>query len=365
MLLGMKWLWLPLFLSVITIARLPGQLADADDDIKAKCSTYLRTPVPIGASNLAVRDGFPDCDSVALYYGNWKTPPNFRAAAVCAWKERAFNLSEKGQPPTDANTPVPFSQIYGGSAILVNIYANGLGVKRNIPLALRFTCEAYRYESPGDVGGAIRALEDLENKPVPQSKKDYFKMCDFQGSTPTSGSCANWDEWATNEERNRTLMALTKEWGPTQLSALAQLRIAAEAYYYDHAGNELNTAGTARAIEAIEELGTYREAFGALIASAEKGGLPKVSRADLIKTEAVLNRDYRQVLANAGKHKSEYGAVQPEGIRETERAWLRYRDAWVAFAKLRYPSVRAESWLTLLTKDRIVTLQSTLNEIGD
>ena len=186
----------------------------------------------------------------------------------------------------------------------------------------------------------------------------------FQGSTPTIGACANWDEEVTNEERNRAINILAKRWNATQVSALSQLRTAAETYFHRHASNELNKAGTARAVEAIGELGKCREAFRSSLTSYERGDLPNASPADLTKAEALLNRIYRRVLTSAEEHKTEYGAVQPEGVRETEREWLRYRDAWLAFAKVRYPSVRVGSWQTFLDKERIVTLQDTLSEIG-
>lgn len=291
--------------------------------------------------------------------------PNFRAAATCAWQERAFNLSEKGRPPDDPNTPIPFSQIYGGSAILVNIYANGLSVQRNIPQALHLACEADQYGFPGDHDGAIKALEDLTSKPVPQSKKDYFKMCDFQGSSPTAAVCANWDEEAANDDRDRAIKALTRNWSPSQLSAFSQLRIAAEFYYHQHAGNELNTAGTDRDVEAIETLGALRDNFHASLASFERGNLPKGSAKDFAEADKELNLLYRKAMANAEERKSEYGSLQPQRVREAERSWIKYRDAWVAFAKLHYPLVSADSWLTLLTKGRINILKNTLCEIGN
>jgi uncharacterized protein YecT (DUF1311 family) len=364
MLLRMKKLLLASALLSVSAAQVAAQLLAPDTEAKAKCAKYLQTPMPPEASYVAVPTDFPLCDSMALFYGTWKTDPNFQAAAACAWQERAFNLSEKGKPPDDPNTPIPFSQIYGGSAILVNIYADGLSVQRNVPLALRFACEADRYEFPGDLDGAIKALEDLSNKPAPRSKKDYFKMCDFQGSTPTAAVCALWDEEAANDNRNQAIKALTRKWSRTQFSALSQLRNAAELYYHEHAGNELSTAGTARAVEAVEELGTFRDTFQASLCSFEKGNVPKASSADFTKSDALLNRVYRLAIAYAERHKTEYGAIQPEGIRDAERSWLKYRDAWVDFAQLRYPNVSADSWRTMLTNDRIAVVKDIACETG-
>ncbi|MGA9068802.1 MAG: lysozyme inhibitor LprI family protein [Terracidiphilus sp.] len=351
-------------LLLIFTTQLAAQLPGPSSEFQAKCAKYLQTPLPTDVSDIAVPNDFPECDSMALYYGTWETSQNFQAAASCAWQERAFNLSEKGKPTDAPNTPIPFSQIYGGSAILVNIYANGLSVPRSIPLALRFACETDIYEWPGGLDDAIEALENLNGKPVPQSKKDYFKMCDFQGSTPTVAACANWSEEAANEDRNRAIKALTRKWNPSQISAFSQLRIAAEFYYHRHAGTELNNAGTARAVEAIGELDRFRDIFLASLTSFERNNFPKGSANDFTKSDKKLNILYRKTLANAESNKDEYGTPKPEGIHTTQRAWLKYRDAWITFAKLRYPSVSADSWLTLLTNDRIAILNDTACEIG-
>ena len=55
--------------------------------------------------------------------------------------------------------------------------------------------------------------------------------------------------------------------------------------------------------------------------------------------------------------------MQPKGIRDAERAWLKYRDSWIAFAKLRYPSVPADAWLVLLTNDRTSILDGSFCDI--
>ena len=45
-------------------------------------------------------------------------------------------------------------------------------------------------------------------------------------------------------------------------------------------------------------------------------------------------------------------------IRDAERAWQVYRDAFVEFAKLRWPSVSGDSWLTLLNNERMKQLKN-------
>ena len=65
--------------------------------------------------------------------------------------------------------------------------------------------------------------------------------------------------------------------------------------------------------------------------------------------------DSRSAGGDAGKGdgaSGEYGTIQSEGVRETERLWLRYRDAWVAFAAARYPDTAADTWRAWLSRAR-------------
>ena len=52
--------------------------------------------------------------------------------------------------------------------------------------------------------------------------------------------------------------------------------------------------------------------------------------------------------------------MSKDGIRATQRLWLAYRDAWMNFGAVRYPSVTSETWAGLLTARRNVQLQDLL-----
>ena len=74
---------------------------------------------------------------------------------------------------------------------------------------------------------------------------------------------------------------------------------------------------------------------------------------------------YKRALALATAHKDDYqGQIQPEGINGAERAWLKYRDAWVAFAKAHYPNTDPSAWLAMLTQNRLWSLRATMCDVG-
>jgi uncharacterized protein YecT (DUF1311 family) len=60
--------------------------------------------------------------------------------------------------------------------------------------------------------------------------------------------------------------------------------------------------------------------------------------------------------------KPEWGTVTKEGIKSTQRKWIRYRDAWVVFGGVRCPEITDTSWKTLITRERIAQLQDFVDE---
>lgn len=64
----------------------------------------------------------------------------------------------------------------GGSLILANIYFNGAGVQRDLPLAMRFACEAN--EQMGGAG-AVDAIANQSTLSDPGS----IEICDYASAT--------------------------------------------------------------------------------------------------------------------------------------------------------------------------------------
>lgn len=349
-----------ILLAVCTVPSF-AQLEDADPT-QTKCQQYLKSPLP--SPRLAVPATFPQCDSISLFYGEWNTTPDFKSAADCAWKERAYLLSDLGKAPVDANTPISIAQIEGGSLTLAMFYANGLGVQRSVPVALHLVCEAGG--SGAVIDYALEALEQEEKSPPPADMKDYFVACNYGGGTRESDICADWAEQVKNADRKRALARIGSSWTRAdQKAAFARLQAAADSYFHNHADGELNRAGTIRGIHEMEELGDFRDEFVKNLRELSNGPVQKSTGGDFLGADRTLNLTYRALLAQAKAHENEYGAVAPEDIRSTERAWLEYRDRWVGFATLVRPEKSADTWLTLLTKRRIEVLNSTADEVGN
>ena len=335
-----------LLLALISAApALPlwGQLAEAGPEMRAKCEEYLKTPLPKEAVHVPTPNKWPSCASYKLYSGI-ETHVDYTAARKCAWSERL--ATRVGFEPR-----YTVGSVFGGAAMLTQIYANGTEIERNIPLALRFTCEAEG--APGEIGGRIKFLEALRDDPA--KKSDRFDFCDATTSGFMMGFCAAYGSELEEQKRKQQLGVLSQNWTVPQLIAFRSVVQAEEAYAKAHGTGEVDLSGSARAMYEIEEEDGVRDNFLEALKALEKGTLPKSSGL-AVESDKMLNLEYKKAIADAEAHKNDYGAVQPEGIRGAERAWLKYRDAWVEFAKIRYPSVSKSAWLQLLSDDRVLVL---------
>jgi uncharacterized protein YecT (DUF1311 family) len=97
--------------------------------------------------------------------------------------------------------------------------------------------------------------------------------------------------------------------------------------------------------------------FLAALQRFEKGQLPKFTALEFSKVDAELNSLYSKLQSDPKNSAYEYTTLTPEGVKIAQRAWLRYREAWVKFGHVKYPSVTPESWRTWLMQERVEILK--------
>lgn len=251
--------------------------------------------------------------------------------------------------------------------MLAVLYANGEGVERNLPLAVRLTCEL-DWKSPS----RMDQLQRMENDPSIEEQLSISDICD-SGSGYVAGLCAEYGAQIAEHQREKKLRRLMRGWSEGQKSKFTQLVKAKEDFasasgvYAGHFDGSLHTWYAVDAAESV------RKEFFADLEKVEADHLPIGTANDYKHADAELNRVYRQKLADdednaAETAKGSYtaeekkmAADEPENLRIVERTWLKYRDAWIDFAQLRYPSTDRYAWLTLLTKEQTATL----GKIGD
>lgn len=289
-----------------------------------------------------------DCDSEALYYGIGMSVDPVRA--------RQCALLEAGRKDYSS------SEGFAGLGMLMTIYANGVGGECDLQLATALAC---RIEgAAAELGGRIEHLQQLRAR---QWRGHDFSFCDDITSGSAGGICARHEARLEMQRRGQRLQQFEQRWNAAQHAAWQPLLAAAGRFAEVSSNNEVDLSGTARwALVAASEQ-QQRDAFVALLETLESDSLPSASTAERQAADARLNAVYRRVMANTDKDAGsegrivDAGTVSVAGVREAQRAWIAYRDAWLAFARQRYPQ-KIDSIATWLTRQRADALTPWLPE---
>jgi len=309
--------------------------AGDQDESPASCQKYESIPAPKGdASTSALGSSAAKCDSESLYYG-FDGPAQPIKARECAYRELGQGL--------------PF----GGEAILTMVYANGNGAQRNLDLALKFACEMDTIAS----AEKTYRVEHLEKLKADGWTGSNFDVCDDITSSYMTGFCEDKKDRIDEAELGSKLQTITVRWRPGDQQALALLERAAKRFFKARSENEVDLSGSMRAAFIIAENARLETSFVADIGRFERGDLPN-PHADFTAADALLNSLYSKLMKSGVR--PEMGTVTADGIRQTERLWIAYRDAWTKFGRTKYPATRAESWQTWATQQRIDQLKDML-----
>ena len=305
-----------------------------ENERPAACTQYDKIAIP--PADLPTphdRQTLASCNSEDLYFG-FDHPSDLVEARKCAYLER-----ESGG-----------GLIFGGSGLLTMIYANGKGAARNFDLALKFACEVN--DPLQNTNGRVERLLKLREA---HWTGDSFSLCDVEGPSFWVGVCNQLAEEFAQVARARKLDRIVERWTPTEKAAFAELQKAADDFSEASSRNEVDLTGTGRASFVVLWGGWLRDGFVAALERSEQGQFPSFSAAEFKKADDELNAVYSDI-QSAGPGAEGMGDVTPEGVKTAQRAWLKYREAWVKFGLVKYPSVRPESWRTWLTYDRILML---------
>lgn len=198
---------------------------------------------------------------------------------------------------------------------------------------------------------------------VANAKSDLTNKNAVQ-STYMISSSAKKDYDIGKAKRESEIKLLTAKWSSQQQMALTNLRKVADTFFKTRVENEVDTSGTLRGVYQIGEQSDLETNFKHLLESLEMGKLPSYSAKEFEKSDAELNATYAAAIKDS--EKGNWGSVTKAGIVQTEKAWIRYRDAWVKFGSIRYPQVSADSWKTWITNERINQLKNnTPSKVGD
>ncbi len=339
---------LPLLSACLLLLAGPAPAFADDGSYDAVCRQWAKTPIP----KQDVGSAPADCDAEVLYYGRdgKGTGRDLVAARHCAYRQRGTGAQVESQ-----------SEVFGGSGILMMLYANGEGVKRNIPLAKRFACEYGG--APAEVDGRLEHIDAIAKGTDTQA----MDICDDITSGMMSGFCSRRSADAARFERDQRWKTLQAAWTPAQREAWGAVRKAADDYFELVSTEETDMSGTARGAFAVGARENLETTLLDAVTRFESGKRPTQKAGDFARADKALNATYKATMAKLAAGRGDglfgdYGTIGPDGVRQTQRAWLRYRDAWVRFATLRWRGTPADAWKAWLTEERTRALAGLVSE---
>jgi uncharacterized protein YecT (DUF1311 family) len=300
-------------------------------DITSQPLTEPRFTAPLTPAQLA------KCDSEALYYG-FGSKPDYPTALQCAWYERAH--------PDSHN-----ANMSRGAGVLTMLYANGRGVAKDPDLAMRFACEQ-QWASPAEMDYRLHHLMDIKDGKPQQTA---FDNCDDITSGLSMGRCTEVHQRFADADRARKLSAITAKLTPSQRQLYDRLYSAEDNFEIVRVNNEIDLSGTARAMYQLADRGKLRDQFLINLQRFSKSDIPQATAADVKNLDAQMNVLYQKIMQ--APEDPFPGMVKPQGIRDTQRAWLKLRDAWMDFSKSAYPTLSSDRVMAQLIRLRLNQLR--------
>ncbi|MFN7925078.1 MAG: hypothetical protein U0Q16_33585 [Bryobacteraceae bacterium] len=196
---------------------------------------------------------------------------------------------------------------------------------------MRFACES-------NEATARLALDVVRNLNRSPRSGALFEFCDYASTTLMMTFCSAYALEIEDNRRDRYYRSLKQAMTQDQKAAFAALLAAQKAYVSAHA-YEVDQRGTSRSIRTIGSQDILSDLFRTEVVHFERGKWPALSSSQVATADALERNEYEktlQRLRSNTKEDVEQGAVAADELPRVEQAWQAYRDAWMAFARLRY-----------------------------
>jgi uncharacterized protein YecT (DUF1311 family) len=219
---------------------------------------------------------------------------------------------------------------------LAMIFANGWGVARDYDAATWFLCRLDASTALAEKEGMLAHVERMRTAEEPEELRYCDHATDTMGllycpqPTPTEG----WpkDRIARVRETLTPEAARALDGLATDLDAFASADADVHAFWA--LGNVMYTP------RKVEEEDRIRNEQVSTLERLAVARAPGCTPAALKAADAALNESYRLARAvppeSPHRDTSEHEAEWTETLRDAQRAWIRYRDAWTAFYLARW-----------------------------
>lgn len=260
-----------------------------------------------------------DCDGEALYYGIG-APADPVRARKCALAE----LGKDDQQPY---------HLHDREGLLMMIYANGKGSRRNYELALHYACQIDDSAYARDA-----RVRDLDHRAKWGWRGQDFESCEHATSGIAGGYCSGHRARLSDQERARRIAKLSQRWSPDARRRFEKLKVTAEDYFTT--AHEMDCwRGTAQSACTI--VGAEQE-WETLVKAMER-----LQRGEAAQLEAEADRERRRIARiNAEAAKEDTSWMPKEELawyegneQESRSTRAAFERDLVAFARAAFPQV--------------------------
>jgi len=310
------------------------QLIGAMEKICA--STEKLSPPPQDHPDATIQKELENgCDPLSLYYG-FDQEPDYIKARQCGFAGRG-----------DGD--------WGwGDFVIAMLYANGKGVQRNLDLATHYACKV-EGTLPADKAYQVDYLQKLK---LSKNAQEDFDMCAHVFSNPMILQCFDIKSRLETRKREEEWTLLKSKCTLPQQKAFDKLREASQVFFGEHVERETDKSGRLFAAIMSEEHSDLEKQMLKMLKACDQCKFPTFTLQQFQDADKQLNTLYKKAMNT--EFPDSWG-ISPSGIKTTQRAWIKYRDAWVAFGHEKCPNISTESWKTIITNERVTQLSSLAN----
>jgi hypothetical protein len=308
-------------------------------------------PLPKEARTEPLPPGFPPrasaCDPIGLYYSH--SPGHFEKARYCVLadlglirdtvdpaKIRSAQYAASG----GATDPENIDEMSG--LVLAMLYGNGEGVARNLPLTRQLICQYSGGVASNEPAQYLKDFDQLVRT------GGHLNVCADHGGyfgRRANYVCLGLEEESRAAEIHRLEAAVAAE-GDSQVQAsFAALRSAWQALHkaYWNMDTDLCDGGTGCGPSAEGDDLTMTVFWRDALKNIQEGKAPAsdTNVSTFAQLDRNLNIKYKQTLDEAQFCHPEHCTTE---VRNADRAWLKYREAWVRYGTLRWPVLPADQW---------------------
>lgn len=309
----MRHLLTLLFLATFSSSLCAGGIGAEQQRARELCDATRNVPLPAkDIPTASQKRALGDCDAMALYdaASDNHAARDWKMARMCAVKNN-------------------------DRSVLAMLYANGTGVKRNIPLAIHFTCGSAgtAYEEADLIADLMKRQEE-EADP-----SDLFDICSQYASGYSFARCGLRFERLEAAANDVTTGRIRQTFSTPELAAFRTLYAHMVIFAENRMEREVGILFSNQVSKAVEARRSEKTDFVEVLVALESG--TAFPRQEQEPPPGALDALYQTLLSSeAGRGDGEDALadtlLSKSGFMASHRSWLDYHAAWLSFARERY-----------------------------